>query len=60
MYRPEVSTVVDLEHGRHVQLRDVENPKKMTACPRHDLKLHEQKPMLKLKLKLKLKLPVGQ
>jgi hypothetical protein len=27
---------------------------------RRDLKLHEQKPMLKLKLKLKLKLPVGR
>ncbi len=47
-----MSTVVDLEHGRHVQLRDAENPRKMTACLRHDLKLHEQKLMLKPKLKL--------
>ena len=53
-----MSTVVDLERGRHFQPTDVENLMKMMACPRHDLKLHEQKPMLDLKLKLKI--PVGR
>ncbi len=54
-----MSTAVDLEHGRHVQLRDAESLKKMMACLRHDLKLHEQKLMLGWVPKLRLKLLVG-
>jgi hypothetical protein len=56
LYCPEESNGANLVLDPNVQLKDAGIQKNMTASLKPDLKLHEQKPMLKLKLKL----PVGQ
>ncbi len=56
MYCPEESNGANLVLDPNVQLKDAGIQKSMKANRKLDLKLHEQKPMLKLKLKL----PVGQ